>query len=168
MSEILTWAFLMIYNALLWRPPPLQRLNLWETLGGPIQFSLCPLTLWFLPLPAVHVNSQVTISNLFHLHLKTFWACKHSYCWVLFPEVLRIFLAAFPSLCSQTLPKPSRLVLGRRTAVAGPSDAALHHSASWSNSPYVVWRRVWGHCLVEKQIMVPLSTNQTGWYATAE
>lgn len=126
MSEILTWAFLMIYNALLWRPPPLQRLNLWETLGGPIQFSLCPLTLWFLPLPAVHVNSQVTISNLFHLHLKTFWACKHSYCWVLFPEVLRIFFGCF----SFTLQSHSS-----QTISAGLRSEDCGGRAIWRSAP---------------------------------
>lgn len=167
MSEILTWALLIIYNAVLWRPPPLQRLSLWQTLGGPIWFSLCPLTLWFQPMPVVHVNSQVRISNLFHLHLKTFWACKHSYCWRSSLRFWAFFLAAFPSLQSNS---SQTISAGLRSGSveARPSDTALHHSPSWSNSPYIVWRRVWGHCLVEKQIMVPLSTNQMGWHATAE
>ena len=38
-------------------------------------------------------------------------------------------------------------------------DAELHHSPSWSNSPYTAWRCVLGHCPVEKQMIVPLSAN---------
>ena len=37
------------------------------------------------------------------------------------------------------------------------SDEALHHSPSWSNSPYTAWRCVLGLCPVEKQMIVPLS-----------
>ena len=46
---------------------------------------------------------------------------------------------------------------------ARSSDAALHHSPSWSNSPYTAWRCVLGHCPVEKQMIAPLSANQMGW-----
>ena len=48
------------------------------------------------------------------------------------------------------------------------SDAALHHSPSWSNSPYTAWRCVLGHCPIEKQLIVPLSTSQMGWRIAAE
>ena len=54
--------------------------------------------------------------------------------------------------------KPSQLGLGRVIVEARSSDAALHHSPSWSNSPYTAWRCVLGHCPVEKQMMAPQST----------
>ena len=41
-----------------------------------------------------------------------------------------------------THPKPSQLGLGRVTVKARVSDAALHHSPSWSNIPYTAWRCV--------------------------
>ena len=72
-------------------------------------------------------------------------------------------MASFPSLCGPTHPKPSQLGLGRVIVEARSSDEALHHSPSWSNSSYIAWKCVWGHCPVEKQRMVPLSTNQMGW-----
>ena len=55
-------------------------------------------------------------------------------------------LAPLPSLCSPSHPKPSQLGLGQVTVEA---SATLHHSPSWSNSPYTAWRCVWGHCPVE-------------------
>ena len=55
---------------------------------------------------------------------------------------LEHLLAAFPSLCGSTHPKPSQLVWGQVIVEARSSDAALHHSHSWSNSPYTVWRCV--------------------------
>jgi hypothetical protein len=48
------------------------------------------------------------------------------------------------------------------------SDAALHHSPSWSNSPYTAWRCVLGYFPFEKQMIVPLNANQMGWCITAE
>jgi hypothetical protein len=51
---------------------------------------------------------------------------------------------------------------------ARSSDAALHPSSSCSNSPYIAWRCVLGHCPVEKQVIVGLSANQMGWYIAAE
>ena len=51
-------------------------------------------------------------------------------------------LAAFPSLCSLTHAKPSQLGWGWVIVEARSSDAALHHSPSWSNSPYIAWRCV--------------------------
>ena len=47
------------------------------------------------------------------------------------------------------------------------SDAALHHSHSWSNS-LTQPGGVLGHCPVEKQIIVPLSGNQMGWHIAEE
>ena len=59
-------------------------------------------------------------------------------------------LAAFPSLCGPTHPKPSQLgclvIVETRS-----SDAALHFSSSWSNSPYTAWWCVLGHSPVGKQ-----------------
>ena len=45
-------------------------------------------------------------------------------------------LAVFPSLCGPTHPKTSQLGCGRGIVDARSSEAALHHSPSWSNSPY--------------------------------
>ena len=77
-------------------------------------------------------------------------------------------LAAFPSLCGPTHPKPSQL--GRRWVIveARSSDTALHHSPGY-NSPYCTQPGgVLGHCPVEKQIIVPLSANLMGWSIAAE
>ena len=74
-------------------------------------------------------------------------------------------LAAFPSLCGPTHPKPYQLGCGRVIVEARSSDAALNHSP-WSNKPYTAWRCVLGHCPVEKQIIVPQSQNQMGWHIT--
>jgi hypothetical protein len=51
-------------------------------------------------------------------------------------------LAAFLSLCGPPHPKPSRLGWACVIMEARWSDAALHHSPSWSNSPYIAWRCV--------------------------
>ena len=45
-------------------------------------------------------------------------------------------LAAFPSLCGPTHPKPSQFGWGWGIVDARSSDTALHHSLSWSNGPY--------------------------------
>ncbi|XP_064779207.1 potassium voltage-gated channel subfamily KQT member 2-like isoform X3 [Oncorhynchus masou masou] len=48
------------------------------------------------------------------------------------------------------------------------SDAALNHSPSWSNSPYMPGGML-GNCPAEKQMIVPLSTNQMmGWRIAGE
>ena len=52
------------------------------------------------------------------------------------PTYAQHLLAAFPSLCSPT--HPNWFEVGRMTVRS--SDAALHHSSSWSNSPYTAWR----------------------------
>ena len=44
----------------------------------------------------------------------------------------------------------------------GSSDAALHHSPSWSNSPYTTWSCVLGHCPVETQMIVPTKRKPDG------
>jgi hypothetical protein len=55
-------------------------------------------------------------------------------------------------------PKPSQMGWGRLIVEARSSDAALmQHSPS---RPYTAWRCVLGHCPVEKQMIVPLRTNQ--------
>ena len=77
-------------------------------------------------------------------------------------------LAAFPSLCGPTHPKPSQLGWDWVIVEARSSDAALHHSPSWSNSPYTAWRCVLSHYPVGKQMIVPLSPNQMEWRITAE
>jgi hypothetical protein len=78
------------------------------------------------------------------------------------PTYAEHLLAAFPSLCGPTHPKPSQLGWGRGIVEARSSEAALHHSP-WSNSHYTAWRCVFGHCPVE--IIVP---NQMGWRIAAE
>ena len=57
-------------------------------------------------------------------------------------------LAGFPSLCGRTHPKPSYLGWGWVIVVARSSDATLHHSPSWSNSPYTAWCCVGWHTLI--------------------
>ena len=69
------------------------------------------------------------------------------------PTYVEHMLAAFPSLCNPTHPKPSQLGWGRGTVEARSSDAALHHSPSWSNSPV-------GSLSCCNQIIVSLSANQ--------
>ena len=73
------------------------------------------------------------------------------------PTYAEHLLAAFPSLCSPTRPKPSQLNSGRVIVKARSSDAALHHSPFWSNSPYRAWKCVFGHCPVKKQMTVTLN-----------
>jgi hypothetical protein len=51
-------------------------------------------------------------------------------------------LAAFSSLCGPTHSKLSQLGGGWVIVEARSSDAALHHSPSWSNIPYAAWRCV--------------------------
>lgn len=46
------------------------------------------------------------------------------------PRGVEHLLAAFPSLCGPTHPKPSQLGLGRVIVEARSSDAALHHTPS--------------------------------------
>ena len=58
------------------------------------------------------------------------------------PTYAEHLLAAFPSLCGPTHPKPSQLGWGRVIVEARSFDAALHHSY-WSSSPYTAWRCVW-------------------------
>ena len=60
--------------------------------------------------------------------------------WV--PTYAEHLCAAFPSLCSPTHPKPSQLGWGWVIVEARSSDAALHQSLYWSNSPCTVWRCV--------------------------
>lgn len=64
------------------------------------------------------------------------------------PRGVEHLLAHFPftprSNSSQTIS------IGFRSSNCGGqvTDAALHHSLSWSNSPHIVWRCVWGDCPV--------------------
>ena len=51
-------------------------------------------------------------------------------------------LAAFPSLCGPTHSKPSQLGWGQVIVQARSSDAALHPSSYWSNSPSAAWKYV--------------------------
>ena len=77
-------------------------------------------------------------------------------------------MAALPSLCSPTHPKPSKLGLVCVIVETRSSDTALHHSPPWSESQYKARRCVWSHSLVEKQMMVQLRANQLGWHVAAE
>ena len=52
------------------------------------------------------------------------------------PRGAEHLLAALPSPCSPTHPRPSQLGLSQMIVEARSSDAALHHSPSWSNSPF--------------------------------
>ena len=74
----------------------------------------------------------------------------------------------FASGCGLTHPKPFQLGLGMGIVEDRSSVAALNPSPSWSDSYYTDWSCVWGHCLVEKQIMVQLSVNQMGWHVAVE
>ena len=49
------------------------------------------------------------------------------------PTYAEHLLMSFPSLCSPTHPKPSQLGRGLVIVEVRSSDAALHHSPSWSN-----------------------------------
>ena len=84
------------------------------------------------------------------------------------PTYAEHLLAAFPSLCGPTHPKPSQMGKHWVIVEARSSDAAPHHSPSLSNSPYTAWRCVLRHCPVEKQMTVSLSVNQMGWRIAAE
>ncbi|XP_052313566.1 uncharacterized protein LOC118390860 isoform X2 [Oncorhynchus keta] len=57
------------------------------------------------------------------------------------PTYAEHLLAAFPSLCGPTHSITSQLAC-RVIVEARSSDAALHHSPSWSNSTYTAWRCV--------------------------
>ena len=77
-------------------------------------------------------------------------------------------LAAFPSLCGPTHPKPSQFGWGRGILEDTSTAAAPNHFPSWSNSPYTAWRCVLGHCPVGKKMIIPLRSNQIGWRIAAE
>ena len=79
-----------------------------------------------------------------------------------FPHMLSTCWLLFLHSAVQLIPK-----LGDWAIVEARSfDVPLHHSP-WSNSPYTAWC-VLDHCPVEKQMIVPLSTNQMGWHTAAE
>ena len=84
------------------------------------------------------------------------------------PTYAEHLLAAFSSLSDPTYPKPFQLGWSQVIVEARSSDAALHHSLSWSNNPYTAWRCVLDHWPVEKQMIVPLRVNQMGWLIAAE
>jgi hypothetical protein len=100
--------------------------------------TLCLMT----ALHTLFILSTIFMRNAFSLELV--------------PTYAEHLLAAFPSLCSPTHPKPSTLGWGRVIVEARSSDAALHHP-HWSNSPYTAWRCVLDHCPVEKHMIVPLN-----------
>ena len=83
-----------------------------------------------------------------------------------FPHMLRTCWLLFLHSAVQLIPNHLNWVEVR--GLWRPSNAALHHSPSWSNSPYTVWRCVLGHCPVEKQMIVPLSANQMGWHIASK
>lgn len=102
-----------------------QSLNVW----GGVRLT----QLWFLPMIVVYVNSEAIYYS------EIFWLNKSS-----LKSYSSINVLTSPSHCSQTHPKLSLLGV-----------YPLAHQPSWSNSPHVTWRRVWGHRLIGKQIMVP-------------
>jgi hypothetical protein len=79
--------------------------------------------------------------------LHTLGILSTSFTWIVLSKSLEEILtyveqllAYFPSLCSPTHPKQSQLGSGQVIVEIRSSDAALHHSPSWSNSPYTAWR----------------------------
>ena len=110
---------------------------------SPTVYLSLPLVLFsgvIVSVSVFHVYTLLVFLVLFHvrlfikLHLECF---PKSLEWV--PTSAEHLLAAFPSLCGPTHPKLSKLGLGR---VIVWSDAALHHSPSWKNSPTTAWRCV--------------------------
>ena len=83
------------------------------------------------------------------------------------PTYVENLFAAFPSLCGPTHPKPSQLGWGRVIVEARSSDAALI-TIFLGQIALTQPGGVLGHCPVEKQMIVPLSTNQMGWRIAAE
>ena len=82
------------------------------------------------------ILSTSFMRNTFPTVLKEF---PHIVCWA----VVECFSITLRPKSSQTIS-------------IGLKSAVLHHSPSWSNSPYTTWRCVLGHCPVEKQMIVPL------------
>ena len=80
-----------------------------------------------------------------------------------FPKYAAHLLAAFPSLCSPTHPTPSQLGLWRPGHLMQQSITLLLGQIAPTQPGGVL-----GHCPVEKQMIVPLSANQTGWCINAE
>ena len=73
-------------------------------------------------------------------------------------------LAAFPSVCGPTHPKPSQLGLGRR-----PDHLMLHSITLLLYQISLIQPGdLLCHCPVEKQMIVPLSANQMAWRITTE
>ena len=79
---------------------------------------------------------EILQSDALMTALHTLEILPSSFTWNAFPTFLKEIpyaehLAAFPSLCGLTHPKPSKLG-GHLGSVEGrASDAALHHSPSW-------------------------------------
>uniref|UniRef100_A0A667ZL95 Glutamate receptor n=1 Tax=Myripristis murdjan TaxID=586833 RepID=A0A667ZL95_9TELE len=59
-------------------------------------------------------------------------------------------LVALVEFCYKSRIESRRMKVSLERHLARSSAAALHHSPSWSNSPYTAWRCVRGHCPVEK------------------
>jgi hypothetical protein len=78
------------------------------------------------------------------------------------PTYAEHLLDVITSLHVPNHPK-SQLGWGQVIVEARLSNAALHHSPSWSNSSYTAWRCVLGRYPVEKVMIVPLSANKMGW-----
>ena len=79
------------------------------------------------------------------------------------PTYAEHFLAAFPSLCSPTHPKPSQMGLWRPGHLIQHSITLLLGLIALTQPGGVL-----GHCPVEKQMIVRLSSNQMGWCIAAE
>ena len=83
------------------------------------------------------------------------------------PTYAEHLLAAFPSLCGPTHPKPSQL--GEVRWLWKPGHLMQHSIALLGQIALTeAWRCILGRCPVEKQMIVPLSTYQMGCCIAAE
>ena len=97
--------------------------------------------------------------SLNQLHLERFFNSLEGV-----PTCAEHLLAAFPSLYGPTHPKPSQLGWGQVIMEARSSDAALHHSPSWSNSPFVLHSSRWEPQMQRSSIhLLCVSQRHGGW-----
>ena len=101
--------------------------------------------------------------SLKQLHLELFPSVLKE-----FPYMLSTCWLLFHHSVVQLIPNHLNWVEVRWLWRPGHLMHALHHSPSWSNSLYTVWRCVLDHCPIKKQMIVPLSTNQMGGHIAAE
>jgi hypothetical protein len=137
--------------------------SIWVIFKKPIYYVLCKPHFY---------DHTLDSSKSHHLSLMTalhtLGILSTSFTWNAFsnslervPTYAEHLLAAFPSPCRPTHPKPSQLGWSRDCGgqVIWCSTPSL---LSTSNSPYTAWRCVLGQCPIEKQMIVPLNANQMG------